>query len=244
MLLSASKPFYDKNRRKMVDAIMRASYTMEGPTWDKISRVAKDFVSKLLVLDPKKRMNASMALKHPFIVNREQLPDEKPSAELLAQIDDSLVNYRQTSALKKLALNIIAHRSSIHEISELRKAFDALDIENDGTLNFEEFKQALKNSHYSDDMLEEIFSSIDTNQNGQINYTEFVAATIEAQGHIAEDRIAEAFDRLDCDDTGYISRENLKEILGESYTKEDVDAIMKWGDIDGDGKYVLQWEIE
>jgi hypothetical protein len=28
-------------------------------------------------------------------------------------------------------------------------------------------------------------------------YTEFLAATIEAQGHIAEDQILEAFERLD-----------------------------------------------
>lgn len=34
-------------------------------------------------------------------------------------------------------------------------------------------------------------------------YTEFLAATIEACGRIEEDRLAEAFDRLDCDDTGY-----------------------------------------
>jgi calcium-dependent protein kinase len=34
-------------------------------------------------------------------------------------------------------------------------------------------------------------------------YTEFLAATIEAQGYIAEERVAEAFDRLDADETGY-----------------------------------------
>ena len=34
-------------------------------------------------------------------------------------------------------------------------------------------------------------------------YTEFLAATIEACGRIEDDRLAEAFDRLDSDDTGY-----------------------------------------
>jgi Ca2+-binding EF-hand superfamily protein len=34
-------------------------------------------------------------------------------------------------------------------------------------------------------------------------YTEFLAATIELHGQIEEDRIAEAFDRLDSDNTGY-----------------------------------------
>jgi hypothetical protein len=34
-------------------------------------------------------------------------------------------------------------------------------------------------------------------------YTDFIAATIEAHGYIEEDRIAEAFDRLDSDETGF-----------------------------------------
>ena len=32
-------------------------------------------------------------------------------------------------------------------------------------------------------------------------YTEFIAATLEAHGNVEEERIAEAFDRLDNDDT-------------------------------------------
>ena len=43
----------------------------------------------------------------------------------------------------------------------------------------------------------------DLNNNGKINYTEFLAATIETFGNIEEDRISEAFDRIDCDDDGY-----------------------------------------
>lgn len=46
-------------------------------------------------------------------------------------------------------------------------------------------------------------SDQDHNQDGKIMYTEFLAATIEAHGHIAEDRIAEAFDRLDTSETGF-----------------------------------------
>lgn len=86
-------------------------------------------------------------------------------------------------------------------------------------------------------------------------YTEFLAATIEAHGHIEEDRIAEAFDRIDSDDTGYstsdsfrilslrdrydqlashdclflvltVSKENLREALGKDCSPEEVDEIM------------------
>ena len=37
--------------------------------WDKISSDAKDFVAKLLVVDPKKRMDCRAALKHRWLVS-------------------------------------------------------------------------------------------------------------------------------------------------------------------------------
>jgi calcium-dependent protein kinase len=67
-------------------------------------------------------------------------------------------------------------------------------------------------------------------------YTEFIAAALTSQANIEEERIAEAFDRLDSDDSGYISRENLKEFLGEESTWKDVEGLMNEGDTDKDGK--------
>jgi hypothetical protein len=66
-------------------------------------------------------------------------------------------------------------------------------------------------------------------------YTEFLAATVEAFGYIAEDRIAEAFDRLDSDDTGYISKKNLLELLGED-CRQEIDDIIISVDENKDGK--------
>jgi len=38
-------------------------------------------------------------------------------------------------------------------------------------------------------------------------YNEFIAATLEAQHRIEEEKLREAFDRIDSDETGYISKE-------------------------------------
>ena len=76
----------------------------------------------------------------------------------------------------------------------------------------------------------------DTNKNGRINYTEFLAATIEAQGAVSEDKIAEAFDRLDTDGTGYISKSDLRNVLGDTCSPSEIDAIVESGDINKDGK--------
>jgi EF-hand domain pair len=74
-----------------------------------------------------------------------------------------------------------------------------------------------------------------------------LAATIEANGSVSEVRLAEAFDRLDSDDSGYISVENLLEILGDDFAKEDVEAIISEAATDSDGQisyaeFLALWE--
>jgi calcium-dependent protein kinase len=160
MLLGSRKPFYHKNRRQMIDRIMRATYNFEGLVWDKVSDGGKDFVSKLLVVDPSKRMTAAMALQHEWLVNREQWPDEKPQVDLLRKLDDSLCKYKHTSAIKMIALNVIAHRSTSDQVAEMRKAFEAFDRNKNGIITYEEFKDALESSSLPNESLQEIFDSV------------------------------------------------------------------------------------
>lgn len=181
MLLSTSKPFWSKRRRVLVDKIMRVAYTFDSPVWEKLSDKSKDFVSKLLVMHPKQRMTAATALKHPWICDREMFSDEKASEEVLRSVDDCLLNYKDSSVLKKVALNVIAHRSSTKEIEELRKAFKQYDTARNGVITFEEFAAALKKMNYPDETIREIFASIDVNGNQKIMFTEFIAATIEVR---------------------------------------------------------------
>jgi hypothetical protein len=69
-----------------------------------------------------------------------------------------------------------------------------------------------------------------------INYTEFLAAAIETQGTIEEYRLAEAFDLMDVDDSGYISRENLKYILGDHTDERYIDQLIAEADFKRDGR--------
>jgi len=63
---------------------------------------------------------------------------------------------------------------------------------------------------------------------GKIRYTEFLAATIgdARTGDISEERLAEAFDRFDTDDSGYISVDNLAEILGTDFPRSEIQDII------------------
>jgi serine/threonine protein kinase len=112
MLLSAHRPFYNKSRKVMIDKIMRCDYDVTKDYWMSISDTAKDMVSNLLVLDPKLRMDADKALQHPWLSRDFALSDRKPCDDVSTAVGESLVNFKHTSALKKIALNVSALRDS------------------------------------------------------------------------------------------------------------------------------------
>jgi len=51
---------------------------------------------------------------------------------------------------------------------------------------------------------------------------------------LEEKRLAEAFDHIDDDDSGFISKENLVKLLGENSPK--IEKLIKEGDRNGDGR--------
>jgi Ca2+-binding EF-hand superfamily protein len=122
---------------------------------------------------------------------------------------------------------VVAHKSSTEEIGILRKLFQQYDTRFDGSISYNEFCGAMSEFGHSEDDLRSMFEAVDLDGSGRIRYTEFLAATIEAQGAISEERLAEAFDRLDSDDSGYISAENLAEILGKDFPKDEINEIIQ-----------------
>lgn len=59
---------------------------------------------------------------------------------------------------------------------------------------------------------------------------------MEGRGTVDEYRLADAFDCLDWDDSGQITKENLRHILGKHYSQEYVAKLMAEADITHDGK--------
>jgi len=53
---------------------------------------------------------------------------------------------------------------------------------------------------------------------------------------VTEERLAEAFDQLDCDDTGYISVENIRDLLGESVPEKYIKHVIAEADLRNDNK--------
>uniref|UniRef100_A0A8C2G0Q1 Ribosomal protein S6 kinase n=2 Tax=Cyprinus carpio TaxID=7962 RepID=A0A8C2G0Q1_CYPCA len=52
-------------------------FTLSGGNWDAVSDAAKDLVSKMLHVDPHQRLTAKQVLKHPWIIQRDKLPNSQ-----------------------------------------------------------------------------------------------------------------------------------------------------------------------
>jgi len=145
-------------------------------------------------------------------------------------VAESLASYAASSDLRKIALMVVAHRSDNEALREIRQAFRAIDTNSEGFINFDELRVVLERAHYDQETVQQIFNAVDHDGTGVISYTEFIAACLEGTTIIQEDQLAEAFDRLDADDSGFISKENLRDILGNQFSPELVDEMIKEGD--------------
>jgi serine/threonine protein kinase len=67
VLLCGFPPFYGDVQKELFDNIMSGNYDFPDPEWTDVSEEAKDFIKKILVVNPAKRMTAEEALKHPWI---------------------------------------------------------------------------------------------------------------------------------------------------------------------------------
>jgi calcium-dependent protein kinase len=241
-LLSSTRPFDGETNQQIARKIINEEYDkdFQGEEWKQVSSDAKKFVASLLTYDQDQRKSAPQALLSGWLNREFPLDKRRPDEQVMNRVQNALIHSAKDSKFKKLAMNIIAYNSSKEDIEKLRGAFDQYDSNNNGTILYFEFRKALNGCNFSDSELKRIFASIDVNRTGVINYTEFLSATLETRGRIEDERIAEAFDKLDTDNRGFISKENICTVLGSKCTAKECDDIinelMEEVDADKDGQ--------
>jgi len=234
MLLSkGSRPFDAPEKKDVPSKIKEGAYTMDGPEWDGVSEQAQEFVASLMEYDTEKRLLAEEALQSPWLQqnikdsqqHEELQPLDEPEPEVMESVQEALLHVGEEPQLKRLAKMIIAHCAPAHKLQDPRQAFEAFDNTHDGTISYREFQQTLSETKWdlSNQQIREIFSELDQNETGVINYTEFLSATLETTTEtiIDNELIEEAFEKLDVDHSGAITKEGL----GEVFESKHSDAV-------------------
>ncbi|KAJ0020845.1 hypothetical protein Pint_30835 [Pistacia integerrima] len=204
--------------------------------WPSISPQAKDLVRKMLTTDPKQRLTAIQVLGHPWIKEDGEAPDVPLDNAVLSR----LKQFKAMNKFKKVALRIIAGCLSEEEIMGLKEMFKSIDTDNSGTITLEELKQGLakQGTKLSEYEVKQLMEAADADGNGTIDYDEFITATMHLNRMDREEHLYTAFQHFDKDNSGFITTEELEQVLREYGMSDgkDIKEIISEVDNDNDGR--------
>lgn len=161
MLLTGCKPFWAKTRKEVAEKVKACKYSLSSHHWIDISEEAKDFVSKLLQKEPDNRLSAQEAKTHKWLQNISNSMIQGNRDFNPVNIEDSLINYTDTSEFKRMVLNVLAHQISTEDVQHLRDIFKSYDKGDDGYITKEELKEGLSTlNNLSDEAKEKVFKSL------------------------------------------------------------------------------------
>ena len=236
VLLSGEPPFNGPSDGVIYSKIKQLKFNFPEKKWNKISKEAKDLLSRMLVPESE-RFSASQVLNHPWfnLINGNKIPLEK----ITLDGTNFFKEYKESNRLKKIVLLYIASKLQENEILDLNNLFKAFDKDNNGQIDYKEFEQGLmtlSSKEVKKEEIQSIFNEIDADKNGKIDYTEFIAATLQKNIFLKKEKLYEAFSALDSNKTGKISKDELMKVLKlQPQHDKFVTELIKSADQNGDG---------
>merc|ERR1711935_231051 len=135
------------------------------------------------------------------------------------------------------------HGLSEDEVSDLKEAFSIFDIDGDGTITIIELREVMKSlgQNPTEKELKQMIRSVDADGNNEIDFDEFLIlmSSKKPSSDDPDKELRDAFAVFDDDNSGSISREELKKLmknLGQSLSDGELDAMMDEVDTDGNGE--------
>lgn len=122
ILLCGYPPFNAANDELIMEKVRIGKYSYDSAEWNYVSKEAKDFISKLIEKDPKKRYSAIEALQDPWITKYA----DKQNCDLptLAKSLNNMRNFRAEKKLQEATLMFFVNNlATKEEKTELLKVF-------------------------------------------------------------------------------------------------------------------------
>eukprot|EP00347_Sterkiella_histriomuscorum_P024166 403332075 len=241
ILLCGYPPFAARNQNEIYQKILKGTFSFTSQEWSSVSKLAKDFIKKLLQKHASNRISAADALNDPWIKQfTEKSKIQKP---ICVSALNQLKNFQCERKLEQAVVAYITNSMMSKQTEErLMQTFKQFDKNNDGILTIDElregFKEFMGEQILFEDELQQIIKNVDFNQNGLIEYSEFVSAASNLKHLLTEKNLKQAFDLFDLDQNGEITPRELKHILGgknEDLKDEEWEHLINDFDKNGDG---------
>lgn len=131
---------------------------------------------------------------------------------------------------------------SPEQVAEFKEAFSKFDKDGNGSINTQELGAVMQalGKDLSEAELKEFISKVDTDADGVISFPEFLEEMVRGMKTWGKKQdLQEAFRVFDVDGNGYISVDELKQVmakLGEELSQEVLEAMIHEADVDQDGQ--------
>lgn len=196
--------------------------------WESVSDLGKDFVKTLLNVDPKARLTAKQAQRHPWI---QTFSRKKECRNLNPSVVKALVSFKELSDMQKLLSEVLSFSLLPEQITDLREEFAKVD-NGDGEITLEDLKTVLiENAEagalgaLTEEEVEDIFQALRVRKTEQtIRWHDFIAAGL-SQCEVDDRNLRLAFNRLDTDGKDFITLEDFMELMGASHGSENAEYL-------------------
>ena len=219
-MLAGTYPFMGANDHATAQLIQNCSYSIDGAKWRYVTDAAKDLIRRMIVRQ-EERLDSKGVLSHPWMKMVEEVDNR-------VQLDFSQIKaFGRMSRFKKAFLTVIATQLDENDSHDFIKQFNRIDADGDGEIGIQEFKDAIsKIQNISSSEIEKVFGQVDSDNSGRINYTEFIAATMNQNIYLREEKLYQAFKMFDKNNDGVITPDEIKAVLGSDPKYKDQDTKM------------------
>lgn len=215
ILLDGQAPFRGADDRATAKLICVGAYSFGHARWNHVSQLAKDFIASLLKVDVKTRLDAEAALQHPWLASSET-NIQSPPVPLDAAVLQGMRKFMHSNALKRAVLRAVAPVATVDQVSRWADQFEAIDREGNGVVPVHVLARRLMElSDIPNSEAAELSAALALAECGDmVSYSAFLAACLCTHVKEKEPYLSQLFQRLDVDNDGRISVDDLSEALG------------------------------
>jgi len=203
ILLCGYPPFYGDSDAEIFNSVRIGQFDFPSPEWDDISDSAKAFVTFLLQQPAELRPTASGAMDHPWIIEHAPTKATEDRKKILSRqsVRGSVFQkYLGMQKLKKAALVTIAKNLSHEDIGTLEDVFQQVDTRGNGRMSLIDIHDSIiRTEKLPAEIQAELVAmkeDLSLSEDDTINWKAFLAATVDKNLVMREDKIRYAFDHF------------------------------------------------